>query len=779
MTWVLMLFHVILCGAVLCRAVPFLSRQEQAEPGRSDEAKSAFVGVAQQQQQQQQQQQAPGLKASTLEVAAKKEEEDPNPWRGRRSVEFGATTATATPISATSAYMRPPGEGEMRPPGYGYAGVPRAGGGGGAGGRSGAAEAKASGAAGGSSSRVANDPNRVCILSLVKNETPCAPGESGRGVGGQRSKMGMGVASRGNSQEQHPMPSSKVPARAVPPERPRHGHQHQLQPKQEQGEEEGREEEGLRSRTSSLSPLIGNSISISRYYGPPHEGGEGMGVCEAHLDEDAAAGAFLAWEDVLAGSPDPPLDGGGLGVGETNLNPQDGLAQMGVLAGGGGGGGGAGLSPPAVAAAAAAASGPSVHLATASLGEVDRMRSHSDSAVAKGGTLDSAWRLAIGGSAFDLSSLPEEPVEGGFGGRLWQGMGLGEGGGAGGGGGGAGGAGPRGHNSLAEAAGPGPGAAPGVARRHSTAVPADRERGRESRSVSDGAASWGASGWGAAPFPQCGLPADSAAWDLALPRGFATASTFPFPTGSGAPEGAAAGAVGTGGHSGNRGLLPGAGNPNELAQAMPKGSPEATGEGGLPTSLSDVDISGLLLTPEELFCTPAGAVGMGASSAADPGNDMSSSNLQTLGMFNPMLLRNFQGSGGTFGGNNLAKFGGYPTPGTSGIGGLGLRSGDWIAATPHGLEGERGAAPAFNPVAASPSAPPAHSKSEGPGSGPGSGSGPEPGSGGLDEGEGRDRPSSSAQRLAAAYSESAGDLPDERADLWSMHGSGLLEPGGE
>lgn len=233
------------------------------------------------------------------------------------------------------------------------------------------------------------------------------------------------------------------------------------------------------------------------------------------------------------------------------------------------------------------------------------------------------------------------------------------------------------------------------------------------------------------------------------------------PPGSGASA-APAVAAAAGDNGNNRGLLPDAGNPNKSAQTIPQSSAEAGAEGRLPASLPDVDIiSGLLfLTPDGLFCPPAGGVGMGASSA-DPGNDMSNTNLQTLGMFNPTLLRNFQASVGNLSGNNnlAAKFS-YPAPGTGGMEGLGLRGRDWIAASPHGLEAEKGAAPAFNPVAG----PEAH-KPEGPG----------PGSGVVDEGRDGESSISSAQRWAAPGP--AMDHPADRGDLWRL-GNGLFDAGG-
>lgn len=451
------------------------------------------------------------------------------------------------------------------------------------------------------------------------------------------------------------------------PEWPPAGNQgNLLQPKQEAGnllqpKQEAEEDEGLRRRGINLSPLVDSRCCPSH-----EEGGEGIGMgmgmerCGMHLVEDAAAGAFLSWEDILASSPEPALDDGGGSLGEVVANAQEeSLAGMEGLGGGM-------VAPTAAAAASAAGRFPN------ELGDIFRKRSHSDPVSHDSGGLDSSWELAMGGGTLDLGRLAAEPADDC---RIRQGGGAeaepeAE---AGAGGGSVGRGGQRGMGEIGQR----------IHRARATQNNDLALADRGIRSVSDSAA------WGV-PAPQWGLPANSAGWELLLPRGFAAATAAPFSAGNGAAGAAAAArAAATGGE----GLLSGVDTQAQQGQTLPSSlcNNLPAEDGGLPVSLSDVDLSGLLLTPEEMFCPGAG--------------DLTNSNLQALSMFNPTLLRNFPcgNYGGSSGnGNNFAGLA-YPALAAA-TGATATGSGEWTSATPHGLglglvAGEAGVAVALDPAA--------------------------------------------------------------------------------
>ncbi|CAM9204737.1 unnamed protein product [Scytosiphon promiscuus] len=446
----------------------------------------------------------------------------------------------------------------------------------------------------------------------------------------------------------------------------------------------GEGEEGYRTRGRSLSPLGGSRRPpiapepASNVDGSGGRGGFDAGAGMTKSDEgeqspaaEAAAAAaavvtaataaedeFLTWEDVLAGSPNPELNEHD-GLEEVRM-PDDDLVEMGGIELGAVSGGGApGSDVDAATAAAAAGSGTAAIGAGAErLSGHERARCVSDSAMGRVGRssgggggggggigeLDLSWRPTAIGGGLDRSAFPRERVDdGGSGDRTARKRGRGKG------------------------RGRGRGRGRGASHHLELAAQQKELAERGARSVSDCTSS-------GAP----GVPVDSsAAWDV-----FARGLFTPFPGEALAARSlsdslpAAAGAA----HlpaSWYGGVLPQSGG----GAAESVGTDGVGGEMG-PASLDGVDVSDLLLTPEELFCPPPAGSGMG-------GADDSNLTMQALGAFNPTLLGSFpQGGYGRSGGGGafaapVDRMGGAAAAtaaaaaATAGIGGL--CSGAWTS----------------------------------------------------------------------------------------------------
>ncbi|CAM9517147.1 unnamed protein product [Ectocarpus fasciculatus] len=605
-----------------------------------------------------------------------------NPWRGRRSIDFGAP---CTPDSA----MMPPSSTSSS------SGLPSTGG------------ARRREEGGGGRSGAAGAGNGACVRSPVKREPGIEGGDLAEG-GAASCFAGAGaVGDAGTTawlaDDRASLRREQLRWRRRLDDKTRIG-----QPRLEEEEEEEKPAVPLLSGATpraSLQPwmlerpqqwlllqqqqqqqqrLLLQQLQPKQQQRQPKQPGdeeveegdkaEAAGCVEGFGEDVSTDEAFLDWADVLAGSPGPPA------LSDSAL-PEINVQGLDASVGGSG------------ATAETAAGG------LLSEPEPERPRSVSNSVVSIGS--DGSWRPAPERTGLDLGALREgTPVDGGR---------------------------PR--------PGDGPGARWGGSDHHRS-LEQDTSADRGPRSVSDSAVC------GAAPSAQRAFPVEGTSWDLLFSRcaerrsppgkdtgGLSNADTRRVPA-----QGVLTAAGGSPGMCGLSRADGGGGVVGASTQQQQQQQP-------LPVDV-DVDFSDLLLTPEELFRPPpapsaaaaatAGGGGGGGGGASSSGSG--SGNLltmQTLGMFNPTLMSDVPWANyGVSGGCEVfrdpaagaapaaaaAATGGAGGRGGGGIGGM-FHGGSWASATPSaGLAG-LGQQPGGGDETAA-VAPPPHHKNPGSVSGP-------------------------------------------------------------
>ncbi|CAM9766748.1 unnamed protein product [Ectocarpus sp. 4 AP-2014] len=637
--------------------------QEQAEPGGTDPPQSegkAPVGSGGGRQQQREREASgaalPGsatLSAddavaptadAAVDAKGRESSSATNPWRGRRSIDFGA------PCTPDPTIMPPPSTSS-------------------ASGLSGTAGARRGGEGCGRSAAGAGKGE--CVMSPVKQEPGVEGGEIGEG-GATSGFSGAGDAGdtawladdrasvkreqprgtrRGDDKtrvgqprledeeeeedsEKQPLPllSSATPRAPLQPwllERPQQWLLLQQQQQQQQRQRQLLQQQRQPKQPGEEEVRQGDKAEAAG-------GVEGFGE-DVSTDE-----AFLDWADVLAGSPGPPA-----------LN-ESGLPDVNVQ----------GLDTSVGGSSAATAETAAGGL----LSEHERPRSVSHSMVSIGS--DGSWRPATERTGLDLGALREEaPVNGGR---------------------------PR--------PGDGPGGRWGgsESHHHRHRLDQDTSADRGARSVSDSALC------GAAPSAQRALPGEGTAWDLLFTRcaerrtppvigtgGLSsTADTRRAPS-----QGVLTAAAGG---SPEMCELSGAeGGEGVGAVTQQQGQPPLP----LDVDFSDLLLTPeeLFRPPPAPAATAAAGNGGGGASGASGASGSSGSGsgkfltMQTLGMFNPTLLSDLPWAYYGVSGGNCDEFrdpaaGAAPaaaaaTGGGGGIGGM-LHGGSWASATPSaGLAG--------------------------------------------------------------------------------------------